>query len=141
KALDGAVAYLSGDPDIVGASILIQAGIDEIVTPRNVKCDYDELKYDQSPVVQMLKDAGVKYTSVDCSGYKFPDESMRLLRQQRECSSDINRRQEKWDARYMGLAYLVASWSKDPSTKVGCILVDQKNRFISSGYNGFAMRV
>ena len=29
---------------------------------------------------------------------------------------------EKWDARFLGQAELVAGWSKDPSTKVGAVI-------------------
>ena len=36
----------------------------------------------------------------------------------------------------MELAKLVASWSKDDSTKVGAVIVDDSNRVISLGYNG-----
>jgi dCMP deaminase len=42
-----------------------------------------------------------------------------------------------WDYRFLDLADLVASWSKDPSTKVGAVIVDSKNRVVSLGYNGF----
>lgn len=42
----------------------------------------------------------------------------------------------KWDKRFMDLADLVASWSKDPSSKVGAVIVDDCNRIISVGYNG-----
>lgn len=28
-------------------------------------------------------------------------------------------------------------WSKDPTTKVGCLIVDDKRRILSFGYNGF----
>ncbi|MDW4550851.1 deaminase [Defluviimonas sp. D31] len=42
-----------------------------------------------------------------------------------------------WDARFLGLADHVASWSKDPSTQVGCVLVDARRRVIGTGYNGF----
>jgi dCMP deaminase len=42
----------------------------------------------------------------------------------------------EWDARFMRLALEVASWSKDPSTKVGCVLVKDK-KVVSTGYNGF----
>lgn len=41
----------------------------------------------------------------------------------------------KWDRRFIALAELVASWSKD-TTKVGCVIVDGKQRIISTGYNG-----
>ena len=43
----------------------------------------------------------------------------------------------KWDNRFLKLAELVSSWSKDPSTKVGCCIVDKNNRVVSHGYNGF----
>jgi dCMP deaminase len=34
----------------------------------------------------------------------------------------------KWDKRFMELAEHVASWSYDPNTKVGCVIVDDRNR-------------
>jgi dCMP deaminase len=42
-----------------------------------------------------------------------------------------------WDKRFLELAKLVGSWSKDPSTKVGAVIVDSDNRIVSTGYNGF----
>src|SRR5690625_4132179 len=42
----------------------------------------------------------------------------------------------KWDERMLGLALKVASWSKDPSTKVGAVVTDSKNRIESVGFNG-----
>lgn len=42
----------------------------------------------------------------------------------------------KWDQRFLDLAQAVAQWSKDPSTKVGAILVGTK-RQVALGYNGF----
>lgn len=44
---------------------------------------------------------------------------------------------EKWDERFIDLAAEVASWSKDPSTQVGCVLVDDRRHVVSLGYNGF----
>jgi dCMP deaminase len=44
---------------------------------------------------------------------------------------------KKWDERFIELAKLAGSWSKDPSTKVGAVIVDDKNRIVSVGYNGF----
>ena len=46
-------------------------------------------------------------------------------------------RQRVWDERFMEMAKLTASWSKDPSTKVGAVIVDDQNRVVSLGYNGF----
>jgi len=43
----------------------------------------------------------------------------------------------KWDNRYMELARSVGSWSKDPSTKIGCIAVGEGGNILSTGYNGF----
>jgi dCMP deaminase len=43
----------------------------------------------------------------------------------------------KWDVRFMDLALHVAQWSKDPSTKVGSVIVRPDKRIVSLGYNGF----
>jgi dCMP deaminase len=42
-----------------------------------------------------------------------------------------------WDMRFMGLAEHIAQWSKDPSTKVGAVIVDSERRVLGHGYNGF----
>lgn len=44
---------------------------------------------------------------------------------------------EKWHRRFLDLAAQVATWSKDPSTQVGCVLVNQKMQVVGMGYNGF----
>jgi dCMP deaminase len=41
-----------------------------------------------------------------------------------------------WDHRFLCMARLVASWSKDPSTKVGCVIADDQHRILSTGFNG-----
>lgn len=43
----------------------------------------------------------------------------------------------KWTDRFLALAEHIAEWSYDPSTKVGAVIVDSKNRVVSMGYNGF----
>jgi dCMP deaminase len=43
---------------------------------------------------------------------------------------------DKWDGRYLRLAKEVASWSKDPSTKVGAVAV-LNGMVLAQGYNGF----
>lgn len=43
----------------------------------------------------------------------------------------------KWDANFLTLANTVSMFSKDPSTKVGAVIVDDDKRVISIGYNGF----
>lgn len=42
-----------------------------------------------------------------------------------------------WDEYFMRMAGTAAEPSKDPSTKVGCVLVDDRRRVIGMGYNGF----
>lgn len=46
-----------------------------------------------------------------------------------------------WDTRFMSLALHVGQWSKDRSTKVGCIIVGRSNEVRSIGYNGFPTNV
>lgn len=45
--------------------------------------------------------------------------------------------QLKWDKRFLELAKLVSTWSKDLSTKVGCVVVGPRREIRSVGYNGF----
>ena len=42
-----------------------------------------------------------------------------------------------WDEYFMGIAMLSAYRSKDPSTQVGACIVNDRNRIMSVGYNGF----
>lgn len=42
-----------------------------------------------------------------------------------------------WDEYFMGVALLAAQRSKDPNTQVGACIVDDQNRILSTGYNGF----
>ena len=41
-----------------------------------------------------------------------------------------------WDQYFMGLAHLSAKRSKDPSTQVGAVIVDQNKKIVGIGYNG-----
>lgn len=43
----------------------------------------------------------------------------------------------KWALRFLDMAQLVSSWSKDTSTKVACILVSPDRSIVIPGYNGF----
>ena len=44
-----------------------------------------------------------------------------------------------WDEYFMGIAFLSALRSKDPSTQVGACIVDEDKKIIGIGYNGFPM--
>ena len=43
----------------------------------------------------------------------------------------------KWDCRFLEMAKLISTWSKDPNTQVGAVIVDANRRVVSTGYNGF----
>lgn len=43
---------------------------------------------------------------------------------------------EKWVKRFFQMAEMVGSWSKDPSTQVGALIVEG-NRVVSLGFNGY----
>lgn len=42
-----------------------------------------------------------------------------------------------WDSYFMEMVYVVAKRSKDPNTKVGCVIVGPDNEIRSTGYNSF----
>lgn len=55
--------------------------------------------------------------------------------------AENSERMIKWNKRFFDMANLVASWSKDPSSKIGAVIVDSNNRVISTGYNGFPIGI
>ncbi len=44
--------------------------------------------------------------------------------------------QKDWDEYFMSVAEVVSKKSKDPSSQMGCVIVDPEKRIISTGYNG-----
>lgn len=52
-------------------------------------------------------------------------------------ASQTNRKVESWHDYLLGMAMKVKSKSKDPSTQVGAVIVDENNFPVSWGYNGF----
>lgn len=47
----------------------------------------------------------------------------------------------KWDCRMLDLAKLVSTWSRDPSTQVGAVIVRPDKSILSVGYNGFPRKM
>jgi dCMP deaminase len=45
---------------------------------------------------------------------------------------------DKWDNRFLDLARTVSTWSKDPSTQTGAVIVRPDKTVAALGYNGFA---
>lgn len=50
---------------------------------------------------------------------------------------DDSHKRLSWDDYFMSLAFLVAMRSPDAQTQHGCVIVDQNNKVISTGYNGW----
>lgn len=50
---------------------------------------------------------------------------------------DVFPEPDHWDHRFLSLAEHISGWSKDPSTKVGCVVVGPDREIVSTGYNGF----
>lgn len=48
----------------------------------------------------------------------------------------MEQKQREWDEYFMKIAETVATKSKDPSSQMGCVIVDGKKRVVSVGYNG-----
>jgi dCMP deaminase len=48
---------------------------------------------------------------------------------------------DKWVQHFLRIAKEVATMSKDPSTKVGSVIVDEKRRVVGHGFNGLARGV
>jgi dCMP deaminase len=42
-----------------------------------------------------------------------------------------------WDEYFMGISIFTSLRSKDPSSKVGAVIVNTKNHIVGTGYNGF----
>lgn len=57
--------------------------------------------------------------------------------------SDIEtcNKMKRWMDHFIQMAKLVSSMSKDPNHKIGAVIVNQDNRIISMGFNGFAKGV
>lgn len=53
----------------------------------------------------------------------------------------MKKQEKKWHQRFLKQAYDVASWSKDKSTKVGAVIVDDNRAPRSYGFNGFPRKV
>ncbi|MDR2568625.1 MAG: dCMP deaminase family protein [Mycoplasmataceae bacterium] len=57
----------------------------------------------------------------------------------------MRKNQEKleisWEEYFMGIALMVAQKSHDPSSKVGAVIVNEKNQIVATGYNDFPEQV
>lgn len=49
----------------------------------------------------------------------------------------MSRGREWWDRYFLNIAKEVSTASKDPSSKLGAVVVDEMGRVVGTGYNGF----
>ena len=47
-----------------------------------------------------------------------------------------NVKNPKWQQRFIDLAETFSTWSKDPSTRVGAVIVTESCKIVGQGYNG-----
>lgn len=53
----------------------------------------------------------------------------------------IKRKRPSWDEYFLSIAETVSSRSIDPDTQVGSVIVNKRNRIVSTGYNSFPQNV
>ena len=63
--------------------------------------------------------------------YEFYEDFMRRMNKL-EDEKDL-----KWHNRFMDMAKMISTWSKDPSSQIGAVAVNDERRILATGYNGF----
>ena len=63
--------------------------------------------------------------------YEFYESYMRRMHKETD-EKDL-----KWHTRFMDMAKMVSTWSKDPSSQIGAVAVNDERRILATGYNGF----
>lgn len=53
----------------------------------------------------------------------------------------LNEHQMSWSKYFFNLCDVISTKSKDPSTKIGCVIADSQNAILSTGFNGFPIGV
>ncbi len=68
-------------------------------------------------------------------------EDIREVMQLRTFERPENMLKTDWDLRFLELAKFISTWSKDPSTKCGAVIIDPDKRILSVGFNGFPKKI
>jgi dCMP deaminase len=63
--------------------------------------------------------------------YEFYEESIRRMHKEQD------EKELKWHYRFMDMAKMISTWSKDPSSQIGAVAVNDERRILATGYNGF----
>jgi len=86
--------------------------------------------FDDNPLIKYLQKCGYRLVE---EHFTIDKELFRVTHQTWEKRTVLS----KWDHRFMDMTELVASWSKDPSTKCGSVIVNKSHRVVSLGFNGY----
>ena len=79
-----------------------------------------------------LRPVRVRSKSFELAPEEGKDEGVRMYHKVQKREDAI-----EWDDYFMSVAYLSSMRSKDPSTQVGACIVNQENKIVGIGYNGF----
>lgn len=71
--------------------------------------------------------------------YEPYDQYMKRMHRENPVDVDsfLDPRTTKWPIRFMNMAKMVSTWSKDPSSKIGAVAVNDERNILATGYNGF----
>jgi dCMP deaminase len=76
---------------------------------------------------------------------KFHSQSQEARERDAQGEEEVGRglllKQQEWDLYWLGMTVAAARKSKDPSTKVGVVIVRPDNSIVSTGFNGFPRRL
>ena len=116
--------------------------------PNNIQIDYD--LYDSCNVHYVFNDINKDWKKilipsfnywnaflVDQVGISYADYINQVGEELILLEKELIRNKNRWKTRFLELAKHIAKDSKDPSTKVGAVIVDDDNNVRTIGYNGF----
>jgi len=137
----------------LGSGIRPAQVVDSLSVESIVYSIHDSLYKDLVAFRHLRQDARLRAVTINMPGHRRPKESKPnvLIQYQDENGLAVELARTSppvrdkitppWFQRFMGLAVNVSSWSKDPSTRVGAVIVNEDRRVIGLGYNGFAKGV
>lgn len=84
---------------------------------------------------------GVNADSLSCTKCKhsiaIPLTNEEIQQRVEDAVQETKKREATWDDRFLEKAMQFTPWSKDPSTQVGCVIVNEEDKIIlSTGLNG-----
>lgn len=97
------------------------------------------LRYLQTRMMKEENDSGEAPPAAESEAFQCTFEEKSPAVSATNPHSTTKKRQNyiSWDEYFMAIARLSSMRSKDPSTQVGCCIVDPLNRIVGVGYNGF----